>query len=151
MSVTKKDASDHIYQSIYISLWFYCSGFGCKNRYPVWMPRTKRQCIKCHWFMCLGFWGWGEHFLYWGFGQWHFVIGILSRDRKNSSKMAIFGPKIRILWHNALLLELLTLKIVRPDNVLQHIWKPKKAIYHLKGSSRRYSIVHPRSIKLLCI
>ena len=29
----------------------------------------------------LGFWGWGEHFLYWGFGQWHFVIGVLSRDR----------------------------------------------------------------------
>ena len=42
------------------------------ERCPVWMPRTKRQCMKCHWFMCLGVgvWGWGEHFLYWGFGQW---------------------------------------------------------------------------------
>ena len=27
------------------------------------------------------FWGWGKHFLYWGFGQWHFVIGVLSQDR----------------------------------------------------------------------
>ena len=30
-TVTKKDTSDHIHQSIYISLWFYNSGFGCKN------------------------------------------------------------------------------------------------------------------------
>ena len=29
----------------------------------------------------LRFWGWGEHFLYWGFGQWHFVIGVLFRDQ----------------------------------------------------------------------
>ena len=35
--------------------------------------------------MCLGlgFWGWGEHFLYWGFWQWHFVIGVLSQDPNN--------------------------------------------------------------------
>ena len=29
----------------------------------------------------LGVWGlgfWGEQFLYWGFGQWYFVIGVLS-------------------------------------------------------------------------
>ena len=26
------------------------------------------------------FWGWGEHFLYRGFKQWHFVIGVLSGD-----------------------------------------------------------------------
>ena len=35
----------------------------------------------CVWGLGLGFWGWGEHFLYWGFGRWHFVIGVLSRDR----------------------------------------------------------------------
>ena len=45
------------------------------------MPRTKRQCMKCHWLMCLGFKGWGEHFLYRGFGQRHFVIGVSSRDQ----------------------------------------------------------------------
>ena len=28
--VTIIDISDHIYQLIYISLWFYCSGFGCQ-------------------------------------------------------------------------------------------------------------------------
>ena len=28
----------------------------------------------------LGLWGWGEDFLCWGFGQCHFVIGVLSRD-----------------------------------------------------------------------
>ena len=31
VSVTKKDISDHIYCLIYISIWFYCSGFGCQN------------------------------------------------------------------------------------------------------------------------
>ena len=39
-----------------------------------------RQCMKCHRFMCLGIGGLGEYFLYWGFGQWHFVIGILFQD-----------------------------------------------------------------------
>ena len=46
------------------------------------MPRTKRKCMKCYTFMCLGFgvgfWDWGKHFLYWGFGRWHFFIGVLS-------------------------------------------------------------------------
>ena len=58
VSVTKKDISDHIYQLIYISLWFYCSGLGCQNL----------------------------------------------------SKMTIFRPKMRILWHNADSLELLNPK-----------------------------------------
>ena len=31
VSVTKKDISDHIPQSIYTGLWFYGSGFGCKS------------------------------------------------------------------------------------------------------------------------
>ena len=31
------------------------------------MPRTERQCMKCHRFLCLGYWGFGENFLYWGF------------------------------------------------------------------------------------
>ena len=30
----------------------------------------------------LGGSGIGEHFLYWGFGRWHFVIGGLSRDQQ---------------------------------------------------------------------
>ena len=30
-------------------------------------------------------WVWGERFLFWGFGQWHFVIGILSRDREENN------------------------------------------------------------------
>ena len=29
----------------------------------------------------LGLWGCGDHFLYCGFGQWHFVIGVLSQDQ----------------------------------------------------------------------
>ena len=28
-----------------------------------------------------GGWGYGVHFLYWGFGQWHFAIRALSQDR----------------------------------------------------------------------
>ena len=30
-SVNRKDVSEHIYQVIHISLWFYGSGFGCQN------------------------------------------------------------------------------------------------------------------------
>ena len=59
VSVFKKDISDHNYQSIYNSLWFYNSGFGCKN----------------------------------------------------SLKMSTFRLIMRILWHNALLLEQL-----KPEN-----------------------------------
>ena len=40
VSVTKKDISDHIYQLIYISLWFYCSGFGCQNSSKMTTFRT---------------------------------------------------------------------------------------------------------------
>ena len=48
--------------------------------YPVWMPRTKRQCMKYHWLLCLGV---GVLRLerafsvlgFWvlAFGHWHFV------------------------------------------------------------------------------
>ena len=38
-----------------------------------------------------------------------------------------FLDQMRVLWHNANLLEL-----VSPDTVLKHIRKPKKARYHLK-------------------
>ena len=42
----------------------------------------------------LGFWGWGEHFLYWGCGQWHFVIGVLSQDRTmDTVKIAMHSAK----------------------------------------------------------
>ena len=34
------------------------------HRYPVWMPQTKHQCMKCHRFINFGVWGWGEHFMY---------------------------------------------------------------------------------------
>ena len=50
------------------------------HRYPVWMPQTTRQCMKCHRFSNFGVWGWGEHFLYKGFGRWHFDIGVLPWD-----------------------------------------------------------------------
>ena len=42
-SVTKKDISDHIYQIIYISLWFYGWGFGCKNSSKIITFRPKMR------------------------------------------------------------------------------------------------------------
>ena len=52
--------------------------------YPVWMPRTKRQCMKCLWFMCLGLGQayfvlgfWAMTFCYWCFvprsALWHWM------------------------------------------------------------------------------
>ena len=90
VSVTKKDTSDPIYQSIYISLWFCDLGLGCTN----------------------------------------------------SSKMATFRPTTRILWHNAFLLGLFTLKILSPDNVLQHIWKPKRVRYHPKWEEQFLNVTN---------
>ena len=43
--VTKKDISDHIYQLIYISLWFYCSGFGCQNSSKMTTFRPKMRIL----------------------------------------------------------------------------------------------------------
>ena len=31
--------------------------------------------------LCLGFWGWGIIFCIGDWGDWHFVIGVFSRDR----------------------------------------------------------------------
>ena len=60
-------------------LWSNCVIYPVTSiYYPVWMPWKKYQCNKYHWFIC---WGWGERFLYWGFGQWQFVIGIWSQDQ----------------------------------------------------------------------
>ena len=77
MSVSNKDTSDNIYQCIYISLWFFDSGFDCKN----------------------------------------------------SSKMATYRPKMSILWHNAVLMELLN-----PDN--GYPWQRFKT--YLKSKKPRY-------------
>ena len=44
------------------------------------MPMHEMPLIYVFGVWGLGFWGWGEHFRYWGFGCWHFVIGVLSRD-----------------------------------------------------------------------
>ena len=42
-------------------------------------------------FGILGFGVRGEHFLYWGFRQWHFVIEVLSRDRvTKNEKLSCF-------------------------------------------------------------
>ena len=40
----------------------------CRQGYPVIMPRTKRQCMKWHWFLCLGVG-------FFGFGRAVFVLG----------------------------------------------------------------------------
>ena len=45
-----------------------CSDTYSWQHHGIW---TKRQCMKCHWFLCLGFWGWGEHFC---IGLWVFVL-----------------------------------------------------------------------------
>ena len=45
VSVNKKDISDHIYQLIYISLWFYCSGFGCQNSSKMTAFRQKMRVL----------------------------------------------------------------------------------------------------------
>ena len=61
-------------------LWVYydtVSGLNATDKTPMYeMP------------LVYGFGGRGfgvEHFLYWGFGQWRFVIGILSRDHYDTS------------------------------------------------------------------
>ena len=41
--------------------------------YPVWMPRKKRQSMKCHWLLCLGV---GVL----GLGEAFFCIGVLGVD-----------------------------------------------------------------------
>ena len=38
--------------------------------YSVWMPRTKLQCMKCHWLLCLGF----------GIGEIIFVLVFVQRS-----------------------------------------------------------------------
>ena len=40
----------------------------CRQWYPVIMPRTKHQCMKSHWFLCLGVG-------FFGFGRAIFVLG----------------------------------------------------------------------------
>ena len=45
--VTKKYISDHTYKLISISLWFYCSGFGCENSSKMIFFRPKMR-ILCH-------------------------------------------------------------------------------------------------------
>ena len=73
-SVNRKDVSEHIYQVIHISLWFYGSGFGCQN--------------------------------------W--------------SKMTTFKLKMRILWHNADLLERINARNGWPWHCLTTYLKAKK-------------------------
>ena len=53
----------------------------CRQGYPVKMPRTKRQCMKWHWFLCLGvgFFGFGRAVFVLGFRvlafcHWRFVL-----------------------------------------------------------------------------
>ena len=46
MSVSKKDISDHIYQSIYSSLWFYCSRFGSKSSWKMATLDQNENSIK---------------------------------------------------------------------------------------------------------
>ena len=47
VSVTKKDISDHIYQSIHISLWLYGSIVGCKNssKMATFRPNMRVLCM----------------------------------------------------------------------------------------------------------
>ena len=45
MSVIKKDISDHIYQLIHSSLWFYGSGFGCQNSSKMTTFRPKMRIL----------------------------------------------------------------------------------------------------------
>ena len=65
-----------------------------KVRYVLFNKRGTKlhSCVKCHWFMCLGLGvlGFGEHFLYWSFQQWHFVIGVLPLD-----PVKLTSPKIQ--------------------------------------------------------
>ena len=50
------------------------------HRYPVWMPRTKSQCMKCHRFMCLGVCCWGVNFLV----DWYSVSDVLCCNSFNA-------------------------------------------------------------------
>ena len=53
-------------------------GFEIKQNNP--KPEMKKIIVAVS---CWGFWGWSEQFLNWGSRQWHFVIGVLSRDRQS--------------------------------------------------------------------
>ena len=60
--------------------WWLVSGLDATGKTPMYeMPL-----IYVFGIWGLGFWGWGEHLLYWGSGQWHFVIEVLSQDHDGS-------------------------------------------------------------------
>ena len=48
--------------------------------------------------------GWGEHILYWGFGQWHFVIGILSRDQQTQMPLLLITVRSGYMKEKSIIL-----------------------------------------------
>ena len=78
--------------TLYSNLLLLVSGLNATDKTPMYeMPLI---------FVCRG---WGENFSHWGFGDRHFVIGVLSRDRycffkwrRHLSSTNSLGPLIRI-------------------------------------------------------
>ena len=69
--------------------------------YQVWMPRTKRQWLKCHLLLCLRFWV-GEHILLgclnFGIGvlSWDPILAMIARGWAIFSKKPVFSPSFLI-------------------------------------------------------
>ena len=81
VSVTKKDTSSHIYQSIYISLWFYGSGFGCKNSSKMATFRPNMRILLT------------QHFLAGAIKPWKWWALTMSRNISKTKKKRKGGKK----------------------------------------------------------
>ena len=65
-------------------------------------PMNEMPLIFVFGFWGLGFWGWGEHFLYMDFGCWRFVIGVLSRFMVVSKTIIVFTEIAVMAWYISL-------------------------------------------------
>ena len=94
-----------------------CRKSNISGGYPVIMPRTKHQWMKCHWFLCFGFGGWG-----FGVEESIFCIGVLGvgvLSRDHIRWHAIFSGRAEIitiyfLWTWLHLLHINPLVNIRP-------------------------------------
>ena len=52
--------------------------------------RSRGATDSCFWGLGIRFWGLGKNFMYWGFRQWQFVIGVFSRDPPTQQEQKSF-------------------------------------------------------------
>ena len=77
--------------------------------YPNTIPRTERLCMKCHRFLFLGCWGFGENFFYWGFVlafcNWCFTTKNFWIWCKGKSETAVYHATCHIDEYQFLLVD----------------------------------------------